>query len=807
MIGPAPLPPVPAAHAPFPWLVTLAPLALSLAMALALRAPIALLMGVLGPALVASSWWQSARARRKAEALAEENYQESLRNFDLELSELAEGERRRASLALPSLEEQLADPLFRRTPGTLVRVGRGVWRPPPTHPLAALGSIGSMPAAIDAAEGVALVGGDDAAAGVWRMLFAQWVLASGAGGIDPPVPAAGETLPRDIRGLSRAVWVEGASGVPEECRVVLVVDSASRARVITAGEPPRLIHPDNLSHPQLARILEPVRQETAGAGSEPLLPARQRLLAKLAPEGPTIDLVREGPHAAIWGATGSGKSVAACALVSSLAGQYPPRDVAFVLVDFKGGAGLRPLATLPHTVGVVTDLEPGRSERARVGLEAEMLHRERIMADHGVQDSRDLPPEVLCPRLVVVIDEVAWLCEVSPAWASTITDIARRGRSLGVHLVLATQRISGALARGVMANVSLRICGRVSDDTELTEWMPGLNPAQKTAMTYLDPGRVLLQGAHLPPHWHQVAAHWPEIPEWEESSEWMVWSEELPGLVPPMPGIWGVRDDAIGRTHAQITENPLDSGSVIVIGEGGSGKTNAICALAGLSSRVIAPGRDIAVVWLALASATPSEVVVVDDADSLLHRAGADAEAFLLDAMEGCRGNLLLSASPRHRVTRQLARLTPHRLVLAVGADDASIWEAPAQSLPGRGRFGRSDIQVVFPCPELARWRPPLWEQGEYSPVVLCADSSAWSDYDTAWCVTAEDLPAEVGRLSMLLAQHPVIVDGLDHKEARAATLGRVQLPPLPAPLGAWWVWSRGSLQLASPAGLRPARR
>jgi len=89
--------------------------------------------------------------------------------------------------------------------------------------------------------------------------------------------------------------------------------------------------------------------------------------------------VREGPHAVVWGATGSGKSVTVTAMVARLAMRYPPERLVCVLIDFKGGAGLRVLERLPHTVGSITDMDGPSVARALTGLHAELLRREKIL--------------------------------------------------------------------------------------------------------------------------------------------------------------------------------------------------------------------------------------------------------------------------------------------------------------------------------------------------------------------------------------------------------------------------------------------
>jgi S-DNA-T family DNA segregation ATPase FtsK/SpoIIIE len=194
---------------------------------------------------------------------------------------------------------------------------------------------------------------------------------------------------------------------------------------------------------------------------------RNSLLATLGrtAEGPfTLDLCRAGPHALIAGTTGSGKSELLQALVTSLAMNHPPDRCAFLLVDYKGGAAFAEAADLPHTVGLVTDLDAQSTSRALRSLGAELTRREEVLAAHGAAELADLPDDVPLARLVIVVDEFATLAEELPAFVPELVGIAQRGRSLGVHLVLATQRPGGVVSPEIRANCSLRICLRTADD-------------------------------------------------------------------------------------------------------------------------------------------------------------------------------------------------------------------------------------------------------------------------------------------------------------------------------------------------------
>ena len=214
-------------------------------------------------------------------------------------------------------------------------------------------------------------------------------------------------------------------------------------------------------------------------------------------DGPVVlDLCAAGPHALVAGTTGAGKSELLRTLVLGLAAAHPPDLCSFLLVDYKGGAAFAEAADLPHTVGVLTDLDGASTARALRSLGAELTRRERLLADHRARDLADLGPQVLAPRLVIVVDEFATLGDELPGFVPGLVAIAQRGRSLGVHLVLATQRPSGSIGPEIRANCSVRLCLRTTDEAGSRDVL-GVPDA---AWLPVDrPGRALLRiGAHQP---------------------------------------------------------------------------------------------------------------------------------------------------------------------------------------------------------------------------------------------------------------------------------------------------------------------
>jgi S-DNA-T family DNA segregation ATPase FtsK/SpoIIIE len=205
-----------------------------------------------------------------------------------------------------------------------------------------------------------------------------------------------------------------------------------------------------------------------------------------------------GPHGLVAGTTGSGKSELLQTLVVSLALRHHPYDLGFILVDFKGGGAFTPLAPLPHTLGVVTNISGNLAERALVALEAEIKRREHLFQQFNVSDilryqelywqkqGQGMEP---LPRVVIIVDEFAELVTDYPEFMEGLVRVARVGRSLGIHLILATQSPRGKVSQQIWANSRFRICLRVEDVSESQDMLHRPDAAYLPRM----PGRGYLQ--------------------------------------------------------------------------------------------------------------------------------------------------------------------------------------------------------------------------------------------------------------------------------------------------------------------------
>lgn len=185
-----------------------------------------------------------------------------------------------------------------------------------------------------------------------------------------------------------------------------------------------------------------------------------------------LDLRSQGPHALVGGTTGAGKSEFLQAWVMGMAAAHSPDRVTFLFVDYKGGAAFADCVKLPHCVGLVTDLAGHLVRRALTSLRAELRYREHLLSQAQAKDLLSLErtgdPRTP-PALVIVVDEFAALVQEIPEFVDGVVDVAQRGRSLGLHLVLATQRPAGVIKDNLRANTNLRIALRMADESDSSD--------------------------------------------------------------------------------------------------------------------------------------------------------------------------------------------------------------------------------------------------------------------------------------------------------------------------------------------------
>jgi DNA segregation ATPase FtsK/SpoIIIE, S-DNA-T family len=400
----------------------------------------------------------------------------------------------------------------------------------------------------------------------------------------------------------------------------------------------------------------------------------------------------------------------------------------------------------------VTDLDAATTRRAASSLGAELRRRERILAEHGAADIDALGDGVLA-RLVVVIDEFAALVGEHPELHDIVGDLAARGRSLGVHLVLGTQRPAGVVRDGVLANAALRLSLRVTAAADSTAV---LGVPDAAALPPAPRGRAVLAGADGHPRLVQIAVSSREdvrtvAERWAGAPRaWRPWAEPPAARIPwddvaapGSPGAFGVLDVPERQRTEPARLDQRRDGNVLVVGGRGAGVSTALAALArasGLEIAIVPAGVADAWGMLARHVAAPSAcVVVADDVDALLAAADEEERIELVGllaavgrALPACGGLLLLGAARVPPTASALLAVVDSRLLLGLPDRDAHVLAGGAGAAwrrrrPGSGVWRDREVQVALapglppPAePDIARFVPPAegWAMVSARPAV-----------------------------------------------------------------------------------------
>ncbi|MCD8087342.1 MAG: type VII secretion protein EssC [Oscillospiraceae bacterium] len=186
-----------------------------------------------------------------------------------------------------------------------------------------------------------------------------------------------------------------------------------------------------------------------------------------------------GPHGLVAGTTGSGKSVMLQTYILSLALNYHPDQVRFILIDYKGGGMAEEFRRLPHVTGIIDNLQTGNTiARALASIQGEIHRREKLFRKVGVSSIDDYirffyddPAEERLPHLIIIVDEFAELKADQPDFMQELISASRVGRSLGIHLILSTQKPSNSVSDEIWANSNFRICLRVQSRSDSMEML------------------------------------------------------------------------------------------------------------------------------------------------------------------------------------------------------------------------------------------------------------------------------------------------------------------------------------------------
>ncbi|WP_105566204.1 FtsK/SpoIIIE domain-containing protein [Microbacterium halophytorum] len=312
----------------------------------------------------------------------------------------------------------------------------------------------------------------------------------------------GQTYEAQVEGVSNAYMhmfakrlapvVDASTVVHDESDIPGSVSLLALVGAEVAEEPASIIERWHRNNSVIDRSGEP-RPRLKKAGN------LRAVVGQGASDAMTLDLRSQGPHALVGGTTGAGKSEFLQAWVLGMASAHSPDRVTFLFVDYKGGSAFADCVDLPHCVGLVTDLSPHLVRRALTSLRAELHYREHLFNRKKAKDLLELEkrqdPETP-PALVLVIDEFAALAGEVPEFVDGVVDIAQRGRSLGIHLIMATQRPAGVIKDNLRANTNLRVALRMADesdskdvvDDEIAASFPPSLPGRAIAKT--GPGRL-----------------------------------------------------------------------------------------------------------------------------------------------------------------------------------------------------------------------------------------------------------------------------------------------------------------------------
>jgi len=778
-------PPVPV-RPPLPVLAALVPLFGALLLWRLTGSPYALWFAALGPLVALASFLDGLRTVRLARRRARRDGMQALSRLENDVDRRHDEERARAWRRTPDVAGLCADEaeIWRAVPGRgdVLVVGRGdatstlrIEGEPADEAARALrrraAIIDDAPVAVPLRDGIAVRGPAALAVAVGRALVLQVCLVHPPGrlriadaatigtvlSMPASLPAslphaestagallvvadAASRLPADAD-IPVVILADGEP-VPPRCASVLTLGEAGQA-VLDHGGTTRAVRVEAVSASQAAAIVAALSGRARGLGHrsdghltiEDLPVATDdgrglRTSVGISGEEPVwLDLVADGPHAVVIGTTGSGKSELLTTWVAGMCRGRTVDEVSLLLVDFKGGRAFDALTALPHVTGVVTDLDDREALRAVESLRAEIRRREHVLGEVRARDIEEAAGKL--PRLVIVVDEYAALVAAHSELHDLFADIAARGRALGMHLILASQRAAGVFRDGVLANVALRIALRTGDAVD-SRTVLGVDDAVRL------PGHADARGMALVRRASDGAAQRVRIARSTATAIDAIvaasaprravapWLSPLPTSVPwhrvAVPGriVLGIADEPERQRQTPILL-PTAASALTVIGAAGSGRSSLL--------RAIAEQLPIPPVWVpdhpedawdavaalaeagGRAGAEAGAGVVIDDIDALVGRYPAEYAAELIARLERIlraarpeNGIVLVSAARNAGPAARLVELVPQRAILSLAtrADHVAAGGEGADFVrdepPGRGRWNRLLVQFVRPA-------------------------------------------------------------------------------------------------------------
>ena len=712
----------PADEPRFPWLPVCAPILTAIVLWLVTGSALSLLFGAMSPVMLLAQFFENRlHARRRREHDARERVaMRAAEHATREAERSAEEERRREQIEAANRANPSAKVLR-----DVIHVARLVpARTGDPQPIRLGTDESGIPMRVDARDGIHFAGLTVARRDVFRAATAQlwWT--------------TGDVSRSVTDGHGDGIGSGEGSGVAGRrdhgCRWLVTVVSASEAHVFdrdAPAQPAVALTPDILSAADLAHFRH--RLSSRHHRGEPTSDAVREFAVDvgITRQGVPfeIDLIADGPHAAISGMTGSGKTSFLVRWLTELAQRNRPEGVELAVIDFKGGIDLAPLLAIPQCVGFATDLDVGHIDRALVGLQAEILRREKLL--RGGQSVSEIP------RLVVVLDEFRATASAHPLAIAVVADMVARGRALGMHVVLSTQRASSSFSDDILANVPLRIAFRSLTAHEST-YLVG----DARAYTHLrDRGDAVV--AHGGEPGIVVRMHPPSvlvtpdkspvrdaepITSLHPISDRRVWMPPLPARIarsdvqryPPVNGVdaWeaghalciGLADTQFGQRWESTWFSPEGDGHLLVTGTARAGRSTTLRSIVDAARSSDAP-RDAVVIadefhlwdWLdarcqdrhvrdvrETGDARP-RLVIVDGIERMLANLGPEnrdvlSERLMRSLRAGVDARLVISCDAESAWVTRLAPVCAARLDL-VGAHQ-----------PGRARWKNEWIQVPW---------------------------------------------------------------------------------------------------------------
>ncbi|VXB07256.1 FtsK/SpoIIIE family protein [Microbacterium sp. 8M] len=791
-----PAAPAPPARGSLPLVAAVVPVVSGVVLFAVTGSPLSLCFAALGPVMILGSLLDGVRQRRRAlrisraeEAHAWERVAETVTVREAE-------ERARRLRATPDLSACLADPPTRPillAERTELAVGRGDG----PSPLRFSGAgdraegfraqhrtVSGVPVTVLLSDGLCVRGPAPVATAVVRALLLQLSLRHAGGairldgdgatalGLDELTPAHGSRggavvhvgLGRTASSGPRLCLREPGAPPPAGYHAVLDVTEPCGA-VLRTAEGTRDCVAEGISREQAAEIVRGLVQERGAEAVIPVAVSLREVLAAPAEDGTAsagtagwsglpaalgrdaegavaVDLVADGPHALVTGVTGAGKSELLVSWVAALAAAYSAEQLAFVLADFKGGTAFEPLRALPQVAAVITDLDADGAERGVRSLRAELRRREAVLAEHGARSVTDARGAL--GRLVIVVDEFAALVQEHPDLAAVFTDIAARGRALGMHLILGTQRATGVIRDALAANCPLRIALRVTDaadsramvGTDEAAALPGdlagrglayVRRAQDTAPAAFRVART------APEELSEIAARWRS--DRRAASPWLpalpsrLHRAELPAAEPGTI-LLGLADEPERQCQLIRTLRAGEDRGLSVFGGPASGKSSLLrSAVEQVPDGLLLP-RDPERAWSLLDELADGRrplprLLALDDVDR--HLAAFPLEyasawwerlqrVLRIAAERGC--TVLLSASRCTAQLSVLADLLPARVLLRASSrtehltagGDPRAYDAARP--PGRGILDGVEVQFALPARRGANGRDDAESSG-----------------------------------------------------------------------------------------------